>query len=172
MSAPQSGPTAPASSRTRRWLVPLLVASIAFNLVVVGAALSGHFWPHHGERSGFNRSSDLMPRQFFHALDDERREELVAVFRARRPEFREEYRALRGASAALADALEREPFDPQAVQAAIAEHTRRSHRLVDLGATVVGNLAEALTAEERHALAEAIRQRIEQNRMRYSRRKD
>ena len=171
MSESQPDPLAPSSRPTRRWLVPLLVVSMAFNLVIVGAALSGRFWPGHGERGGFNRSSDLMPRQFFHALDEERREQLVAVFRARRPEFREQYRALRSASAALADVLEREPFDPQAAQSAIAEHTSRSHRMVDLGAAVVGNLLDALTAEERRALAEAIRQRIEENRRRYLRRK-
>lgn len=171
MSSPESPPVAPTSSWTRRWLVPLLVASIAFNLVIVGAALSGHFWPSHGERSGFHRSADLIPRQFFHDLDEERREELAAIFRVKRPEFRQEYRSLNEAAAALADALEREPFDPQAAQSAIAEHTSRSHRLVDLGAAVAGKLIDALTAEERRAMAEAIRHRIEQNHERYSRRK-
>lgn len=164
------GSPAPGSGR-RRWLVPMLVASLAFNLLIVGAVLSGQFWPHHGDRSGFQRSADLMPRSFFRELDRERGEELAEVFRERKPEFREQHDALRGAATALADALEREPYDPGLAQAAIAEHTGRSHRLVDLGSTVAGEIIEALTPEERRSLARAIRQHLEENRQRYERRR-
>ena len=171
MSEPRPDPPATTTGRGRRWLAPLLVASLAFNLVIVGAALSGHFWPGHSEHGRNQRSGDLVPRQFFHDLDEERREQLAAVFRVKRPEFRQEYRARNAAAAALADALEREPFDRQATQSAIAEHTLRSHGLVDLGAGVAGEMIEALTAEERRALAEAIRNRLEQDRLRRARRK-
>ncbi|HUE45549.1 MAG TPA: periplasmic heavy metal sensor [Aestuariivirgaceae bacterium] len=171
MTAPDSGPPASTSSRSnRRWLVPLVVASLAVNLVFVGAALSGRFWPHHGERGGLHRSADLMPRAFFAGLDRQRRDELVEVFRARRPAFREERRALREAAAALADALEREPYDEQPAQSAIAEHTAKSHQLIDLGAAVAADLVEVLAAEERRALAAAIRQRLEEDRLRHGRR--
>lgn len=170
MSEPETASPAPAPGRPR-WLIPLLVASIAVNLVVVGAVVSGQFWPRHDERRGFHRSADLMPRTFFRELDDARREALAEVFRARKPEFREQYRALRGAATALANAIEREPYDPGLAQAAIAEHTERSHRLVDLGATVAGELVPALTPEERKALAAAIRQRLEEDRQRYERRR-
>jgi len=169
MTAPDSGPPAPTSSRSRRrWLVPLLVASIAINLVIAGAALSGRFWPH-GERGGLHRSADLMPRSFFAELDRQRRDEVVEVFRAKKPEFREERRVLREAAAALADALEREPYDPNLAQSAIAQHTGKSHQLIDLGATVAGDLVEALTPEERRALAAAIRHRLEEDRVRRER---
>lgn len=171
MTAPDSAPPAPTSRRDRRrWLVPLLVASIAVNLVFVGAAFSGRFWPHHGEHGGLHRSADLMPRAFFAELDGQRRDELAEVFRARKPEFREERRALRSASATLADALQREPYDAQLAQSAIAEHTARSHQLIDLGATVAADLVEALAAEERRAFAVAIRQRLGEDRQRHERR--
>jgi len=163
-------PTAPIPSRSRRrWLNPLLVASLAVNLVFVGALLSGRFWPHHGERGGFNRSAELMPRAFFGELDRQRRDELASVFRARKLEFRAERRALRDAATAFADALEREPYDLPSVQSAIAEHTAKSHQLIDLGATVAGELTEALAPEERRALAAAIRQRLEEDRQRRER---
>ena len=172
MSAPDpAGSPAPASSRTRRWLLPLLVASFAFNLVIVGAAFSGQFWPDHGGGKSSHRSADLMPRSFFRGLDDERREELVEVFRARKTEWREERRALRDAAAALADALEREPFDAPQAQSAIADHSARSRQLVDLGAAVAADLVVALTPAERRDLAQAIRQRIEEDRQRRERRK-
>jgi uncharacterized membrane protein len=170
MSPPDSTSPSPPSSRTRRWLAPLLVASVAVNLVIVGAAVSGQFWSGHGERRGFHRSADLMPRSFFRELDDERRSELVSVFRTRKPEFREERDALRDAAADLADALEREPFDLQLVQSAIAEHSRGSHQLIDLGATIARDLIETLTPGERRALAAAIRHRLEQDRERRERR--
>jgi uncharacterized membrane protein len=159
------------SPRRRRWLVPLLVASVAVNLVIVGAAFSGQFWPDDGTRKSSHRSADLMPRSFFRALDEERREELVEVFRARRTEWREERRALRDAATALADALEREPFDAQLAHSAIADHAARSHQLVDLGATVAADLVVALSPQERRDLAQAIRQRIEEERQRRESRK-
>lgn len=168
MSAPDSGSPSP---RRRRWLVPLLIASVAVNLVIVGAAVSEQVWPDHDGRKSSHRSADLMPRSFFRALDDTRREELVEVFRARKTEWREERGALRDAAAALADALEREPFDAPQAQSAIADHAARSHQLVDLGAAVAADLIEALTPEERRDLARAIRQRIEEEQQRRERRK-
>ena len=170
MSASDQGPSKPAAGRTRRWLMPLLVASLGFNLVIVGAGVSGQFWPGHHERRSSHNTADLMPRSFFKELDDQRREELVEVFRARRTEWRAERRALKDAAAALADALEREPFDAQPAQSAIAEHTAKSHQLIDLGATVATDLVEALAGEERQALAAAIRQRLEEDRQRRERR--
>ncbi len=170
MTTADSGPSAPASSRSRRWLVPLLVASLAVNLVIVGAALSGRFWPHHGEHGGLNRSADLMPRGFFAELDRQRRDELATLFRSRKLEFRQHRGALREAASAFAEALEREPFDAQPARSAIAEHTAKSHQLIDLAATVAGELAEVLTPEERRALAAAIGQRLEEDRQRRERR--
>jgi hypothetical protein len=153
----------------RRWLVPLLVASVAVNLIIVGAAVSEQFWSHGGRKSSHS-AADLMPRSFFRGLDDERREELVEVFRTRKTEWREERRALSDAAAALADALEREPFETQPALSAIADHAAPSHRLVDLGAGAATDLVEALTPEERRDLAKAIRQRIEEDRQRRARR--
>jgi hypothetical protein len=170
MSAPDQGPPQSAAGRTRRWLMPLLVASLAFNLVIVGIGVSGQFWPGHHEPRSSHSSADLMPRAFFRGLDDQRRDELVEVFRARKTEWREERRALRDAAAALADALEREPFDPQLAQSAIADHAGRSHRLIDIGAAVAGDLVGNLTPEERRDLAQAIRHRLEEDRQRRKRR--
>ena len=170
MSAPDQRPPKPAAGHTRRWLMPLLVASLGFNLVIVGAGVSGHFWPGHDERKSSHSLADLMPRSFFRDLDDQRRDELVEVFRARKTEWREERRALRDAAAALADALEREPFDPQLAQSAIADHAGRSHRLIDVGAAVAEDLVGNLTPAERRDLAQAIRDRLEQDRQRRERR--
>ena len=166
MNAPDSGSPPP----RRRWLVPLLVASVAVNLMIVGAIVSGQVWPDDDGRKNSHPSADLMPRSFFRALDDKRREELVEVFRARKTEWREERRALRDAAAALADTLEREPFDARQAQSAIADHAARSRQLVDLGAAVAADLVEALSPEERRDLAQASRQRIEEDRQRRARR--
>jgi hypothetical protein len=169
MSEPDPASPAPTSNRTRRrWLGILLVASVAFNLVIVGAAVSGQFWSEDRERRGY--SADLLPRSFFKELDEERRNELAAVFRARKPEFREERGAMRDAATALADALEREPFDPQLAKSAITDHAGRSHQLIDLVATVAEDLVEDLMPEERRALAQAIRHRLEVDRERRKRR--
>jgi len=170
MSASDQGPPQPPAGRTRRWLMPLLVASLALNLVIVGIGVSGQFRPGHHEQRSSHSSADLMPRAFFRELDDQRRDELVEVFRARKTDWREERRALRDAAAALADALEREPFEPQLAQSAIAGHAGSSHRLIDIGAAVAEELVGKLTPEERRDLAQAIRHRLEQDRQRRERR--
>jgi Spy/CpxP family protein refolding chaperone len=160
--------TAPARG-IRLWLALLLVASLAFNLVIIGAALAERIWSEPRERVGIHRSAHLLPRQFFVDLDPQRRDELTEVFRVKRLEFREERQALRGAASAFADALEHQPYDPIAAQSAIAEHASRSHRLIDLGVTVAEDLVEALTPEERQILAQTIRHRLEERRSRRSR---
>lgn len=169
MTAPETGPSTPPSSGIRYWLALVLVASLSVNLLIIGAALAERIWSEPHERGGSQRSFHLLPRAFFAELDRQRRDELKAVFQARRPEYRDQRRALGDAASAFADALERQPYDPGAAQAAIAEHASTSHRLADIGAAVAEDLVEALTPEERQALAEAIRNRIEERRSRRSR---
>lgn len=157
--APTTG--SPPATRTRRWLPVLLLASLAFNLVVIGAAVAERFWTQPTERASAPRSTDLLPYRFFTELDRQRRAELRAEFRAHRAAFRHERNELRRAARAVAAALDETPYDPQKVRSAIAEHVSRSHRLVDLTGAVAGEMIDKLTPDERRLLASHIRERAE-----------
>lgn len=163
MSQPGTAPTTgmPPAKRPRRWLLVLLLASLAFNLVIVGAAVAERFWPQASERASAPRSTDLLPYRFFAELDRQRRAELRAVFRAHRAAFHEERQELRQAARAVAAALGETPYDPEKVRSAIAEHVSRSHKLVDLAGTVAGEVIDKLTPDERRLLADRIRERAE-----------
>ena len=147
------------SAGSRRWLVVLLVASLGFNLFVIGAAVAERVWPERAESIRTPRVTELLPRNFFMGLGRERRDELKVVFQERRQTFRDERRALREAAQRVADALAREPYDPELARRAISEYGSATQKLVDLGLGVAQDLVERLTPEERRQLAEHIRKR-------------
>jgi hypothetical protein len=76
--------TAPETARKPiNWLVVALIASLAVNLLIVGAVTArwyAGFGP--GERYMRLTQTQLIPRRFFSELDRDRRMELLAVFRA------------------------------------------------------------------------------------------
>lgn len=156
---PAAQTEARASAGSRRWLLGLLVASLAFNLFVIGAAVAERLWPERAESMRTPRVTELLPRNFFVGLDRERRDELKVVFQERRQTFRDERRALREAAQHVADALGQEPYDSELVRRAITEYGDANRKLVDLGLAVTQDLVERLTPEERRELADHIRKR-------------
>ncbi len=143
-----------------RWVVPLLVVSLAANLLVAGILVAGYFRPPPGERMGSPSSfSQILPRSFMRELPEARKVEVRAVFAKHRDAYREDKRALRDSALAVADSLAREPFDLARAQSAIETYGARSRELVDLGMTVASEVVDKLAPEERKALAERIRNR-------------
>ena len=61
----------------------------------------------------------------------------------------------------FADALERNPYDEAAANAAIDDFTKLSTELVDSGTLVTRQIVGKLSPEERGLLAKAVRDRLE-----------
>jgi uncharacterized membrane protein len=138
----------------------LLVISLALNLLVAGALLSGYFRSHRAsERMSGPSYTEILPRRFIHELGEERRRELSEVLGKYRKTFRDDRRALREAAMAAAGALDAEPFDPAKARTAIEAYGERSRGLVNLGLKAANDVIDRLKPEERKALAEQIRTR-------------
>ena len=142
-----------------RWWTVLLIASLGVNLliagVVAGRMLDGP--PPGGiAMQGFGQ---LVPRKFFGDLPRERREELMALIRDNRDEFKTMREQAQATALKLADVLGDANYDPEKARAVIAEFTTGANSLAVRGGSVSMALLDKLTPDERVLLASAIRGR-------------
>jgi uncharacterized membrane protein len=146
----------------------VLLASLAFNLLVLGA-VGSHvlFEKPHRERYSGPAYTDTLPRSFFLALDPERRRALADRFADDRKAFRDGRRDMREAALKVADTLKAQPYDAAQAEAALARYDEISRGMIERGSRVSRELVATLKPEERVMLASAIRDRIEQRQRRW-----
>lgn len=165
MSVPEASP--PPAQRFR--LMPVLVASLALNLLVAGLALGLFFGAakrggptasDHIRRAGPERAGPptigLSPRLLLSSLPPERRAPLVAAIRdgiAGQRELGDEARAARMAAIA---ALEAEPFDATAAEAALARWRTKQNEVLALTHRFLVEIAATMSAAERKAALESV----------------
>lgn len=141
-----------------RWWTVLLIASLGINLliagIVAGRMVNGP--PGPGIPQGFGQ---LVPRKFFGDLPRERREELMALIRDNRDEFKAMREQAQATALKLADVLDDANYDPEKAKAVIAEFTTGANSLAARGSSVSMVLLDKLTHDERVLLASAIRDR-------------
>jgi uncharacterized membrane protein len=141
-----------AEREPRRWLKVLLVASLAVNLLVVGAAATAMIGLHRGVGL-FARPIAGPPNLlgFLKTLPRDRRD---AIWQATAPDrkllspLRKEYHRLRDD---MHRTLIREPFDKEQFAAAMKALDEAEGRLRQSAQGLVASVAANLTAEERHA---------------------
>ena len=151
------------SVRTPRWMLVLLVSSLALNLLVLGMVGTLMWrtripppWAHTVTPNLLGYASTLPP---------ERRQELWELSAKERQHVRPFRREVRAARDETVKALSAESFDRQRFLAAHARQmeveTRAREAVRDLYATI----AQALTPEERHGFEQwrAERKRIRRN---------
>ncbi|MDW4496618.1 periplasmic heavy metal sensor [Sulfitobacter sp. D35] len=150
------------TTRPGRWLKPILVLSLALNLLVVGT-IAGVAWRHDGP--GHKRDGHDGPGgrgfAFVRALPDESRDALRATFRDAH-EDREAARAERRMlERKVLEVLQQDPLDPAALNALMARQTA-------LGARVQSRVQEAwleqvlrMDAEARTAYAARVSELLE-----------
>lgn len=138
---------------SRKWLIALLVVSLAVNLALGGFLA--------GQMSRPDRPAMLDPSlslfRVVRELPEPRREEFRPTLRAHFRELRGDIRQLRAAQRGIDAALTAEPFRPEALSDALAQFRtalldsqQRNHRLlVDVAAT--------MTAGERARLVEEMK---------------
>lgn len=117
----EAAPTVP-SRRAPRWMVALLIASLALNLLVVGA-VTGSFWAfrHGGFWAGGGFAGSLLG--YVSTLPAERRREIWRQAGDERRALRAYRQAVREARNEAIRALGTEPFDRERFRAAL----RRVH---------------------------------------------
>jgi uncharacterized membrane protein len=141
----------------------VLLASLAFNLLVLGAIGSHFLFEKQPTRERYSGPAftDILPRTFFLALDPERRRALAERFAGDRKAFRDGRRDMRQAAIKVADTLKAEPYNAAETDAALARYDAISRSMIDRGATVSRDLVATLKPEERTLLADKIRDRAE-----------
>ncbi len=156
--------------RRSRWIWIALVASLAVNLLVLGA-VGGSMWVfrHGGHGHAGQAMGSHHMRRFIGSLPKARQAEVRRVLgdarRGGRPQWREVWQARR---AALKE-LEREPFDRGAYAGALKQvHVAERRARAGTNKAYV-DLAAVLTAEERRGFVKWVRDR--RGHRRYWRRK-
>ena len=147
------------AKRRWSWGRLLLVASLALNLLVGGAIAARFAFPDRMGRMEGLSFAQLLPRRFFGDLTRERRKELLAVLKTYRDGFKGGRDGMEQASLVIADALEAEPYDPAATQAAVNGFAAIGGTLINDGAKVAMDVLAKLSPEERKLLAQRLRER-------------
>jgi len=141
--------TAGRRGRTPRWVLVLLVVSLAVNLLVIGG-VAGAVWRF---RAHSYVAGSVTPNLIGYAstLPRQRRAELWEATAEERRQLMPLRREVRAAREATIKALVADPFDKERFMAAQAHQAEVEGRAREGVRLLYGKLAEALTAEERRA---------------------
>lgn len=149
----------------RRLPYLLLVVSLAINLFVVGVVASAvvfdRCWLPFATECQPTVTSFAMPRpsQIRAAIDDEAAVLLDATLEPHRPVFRQRFRALMAARAAVAAAVEAEPFDAETLRAALAELRGREAAVSEIAQVTLADLAARMDPQAREHIADLLSER-------------
>jgi len=142
---------APVVRRAPRWLLVVLFASLAVNLVIVGS-VAGAVWRHRGPPAW---AGVVIPNLLGYAstFPPERRRQIWELTRDERSRIRPFRREVRAAREETIKALVAEPFDRQRFLAAQAKQAEAENRARVAVQDLYVKIADNLTADERQAFA-------------------
>lgn len=142
-----------------RWMGVALYASLALNLIIVGAT-AGFVWRHGGKVADV-QAAHLSPTMLSYTsmLPASRQKELAARVEEQRQKVRPLRRQLREVREEMVLALVAEPFDRERVQAAQARLLVADQKAREAVHQLYVEIAANMTAEERRGFAEWRQQR-------------
>jgi uncharacterized membrane protein len=142
-----------------RWMAVALYASLALNLIIVGAT-AGFVWRHGGKVADV-QAAHLSPTMLSYTsmLPASRQKELAARVEEQRQKVRPLRRQLREVREEMVLALVAEPFDRERVQAAQARLLVADQKAREAVHQLYVEIAANMTAEERRGFAEWRQQR-------------
>lgn len=143
-------PPAPPTSRFGRWMKVVLVISVAFNLVVLGA-IGSHFF-NMGRSDRFLPGGDwAQSLSLIRGLPRERRQMIFNEFRSQRQELRRERRAVVEARQRVGKALR--SGRPEAYRQAFDDLADAEARALRRFRAIMADVSSRLTEKERARLA-------------------
>ena len=146
-------PNLPGRPVARGWRIAFF-ASLALNLLILGvvggALIKGppHMRPDMVRDLGFG--------PFTEALDEGDRAALRKAFKDRAPDLRTARHTMRADFAALLAALRADPFDPVALESALARQSVRSAERLALGQQLLRDRLAEMTVDARRAFADRL----------------
>lgn len=143
-----------------RTLKVVLIASLALNLLVVGAIGGWMFkWKRHGGPWYGHGGIERQLFKFARDLPGQRRSELREQFRSRWKGMRPKFEDIKKTQEAAADVLTADPYDRQKLSAALQESRVRRGERLDGFSELFLDMVGQLTAEERKAFAAHLKER-------------
>lgn len=154
--------TEPPATGSRR-LKYALIASLALNLLVLGAVAGTMygFSKHGPPRPGHMRGEDFGLMSLSRELPEERRKEFRKQLRDDRAKLKPMMEDIRVSRRAAADLLAAQPFDRAALERAIATVAEKERAFRQAAVTAFLGHAEQLTPDERRMLADWWRKKSE-----------
>lgn len=148
----------PPAPKRRRWVLPVLFASLAINLLVLGMIGGAMLSPEGPRQRGDGERSlrGVIGEPFVRALPSGERQALVRDAMENRDRVRESRESLRQRFDAFLAALRADPFDPAEVTRLMGEQRQAAVRRQELGEELLLRRLEAMSAEERAAYADAL----------------
>lgn len=144
----------PTAKPRRRWIMPVLVVSLALNMLIVGIVAGWTFSTGGKQPDRVSREvSNLVGPQFFRALEQSDRRALVRDIVRQRDRVRENRTALKDRIARLLVELEAETLDTEAVRALLEEQRTSVARRHQFGEELLLTRLSEMSATERQAFA-------------------
>lgn len=131
----------------RRYAAPLLLGSLALNLLFIGATVGGHFAHRRGGLAHQPIERGIVG--FVRSLPNDRAQALMQPLEGRRPQFKESRKALREARGAAFDAFTSETIDVDKLRTALQRAGEAEDRMQALGTQLFVDLAQRMTPDER-----------------------
>ncbi|MBN8633052.1 MAG: periplasmic heavy metal sensor [Rhodobacterales bacterium] len=149
--APAPSPVTPVPTASRGVKIALAL-SVALNLAVAGLAVGA--WLGGGPHRGMPRDMSFGP--FSEALDDADRKAIRRALLERLGEFRDQREAVKAEFETLLTTLRADPFDPEAMKAALAALEARNADRLELGRSLIETRLVEMSPEERAAFADRL----------------
>jgi uncharacterized membrane protein len=145
--------TGSAGRRTPRWLMALLIGSLALNLLIAGAVGTRVWSMRHG-------GDQVIGRQvlgFLRGLPQSRKAELEPQIKAMRQAIRQARKSNADLRAQVATALTAEPFDPATLERVVRQMLDGDATVRSTRVSALVDLAKSLTPDERSAMLKQMR---------------
>lgn len=146
----------PEKARGRRWVWPVLIVSLALNLLFVGL-MAGSWWRHggpHGSRNEvFVTAIEQLMKDLPQAKQD-RATQLIEEYREAMKSFRDDSKAARDGAK---DAVLTEPYDEEKVTRALSRFREIRNGQHEARHAMILGLLKELSLKEREQLLENIR---------------
>ncbi|MEK6217418.1 MAG: periplasmic heavy metal sensor [Boseongicola sp.] len=142
----------------RRWLIPTLFVSLAFNLLIVGIFVGFVASPNSPRNSDRNdgHMRSMIGEPFVRALPRQERQALIKAIRAESGRLRENRDALRARFEALLVSLRASPFEPEAVARLLQEQSSVAVRRQQIGEEILINRLAAMSPNQRATYADQL----------------
>jgi uncharacterized membrane protein len=141
----------PVRYRTPRWMIVVLVISLAGNLLVIGGAI-GAMW--HFKRNHTYRAAGMPPYfgAFVARLPNEKREKIKAILRSQRARIEPLRAAFHRAHEAAISEIDANPLDMEKLKSLYRTYNEARSKLREARAEFIPQILGLLSPEERKDL--------------------